>query len=154
MSNNLGQALDLIAAAADEVVCLRHRTSHNPHPGGLSHDPDHGSGAQDGLLDHMTPDDPEWQYMLAAFCLELSRKMQYLFEGADQHRPSSAGELAQRIRSENEAVKQAFSGAPPGQQWEAMARTADRIVHQRDVDIAPRHRALLDRIAGYQSETG
>jgi hypothetical protein len=84
----------------------------------------------------------ESYYMLAAFCFDLSRKVNYLFKGTRDFAPEADPELAQRLIEDNEAISES------GLTWAERARRAEAIMLRSAGELGEQHERVLNEVAG------
>jgi len=84
----------------------------------------------------------EAYYMLAAFCFDLSRKMNYLFQATRDFAPEADSELAQLLIKDNNAINK------DGLTWEERARTAEAIMLRSVGELGEQHEQALQEVAG------
>ena len=85
---------------------------------------------------------PESYYMLAAFCFDLSRKVNYLFRGTRDFALEADPELAQVLIEDNDAINE------PGLTWEERARRAEAIMLRSVNELGEEHERVLHEVAG------
>ena len=92
-------------------------------------------------LASVKPGSTESYYMLATFCFDAARKMEYLFKAlrpfAERGDPGLAGE----IKRHNDHIN------APDLTWEERARRAESVMLELCEDIGEDHEALLNRVA-------
>ncbi len=86
-------------------------------------------------------------FMLAAFCFDLSRKMNYLFKATQEFGPQGDPELAQQFIEDNDAINRS------GLSWEQRARAAEAIMRRSVEELAEQHQRLLMEVAGRTAHT-
>lgn len=84
----------------------------------------------------------EAYYMLAAFCFDLSRKVNYLFRATRDFAPEADPELAQLLIEDNEAINES------GLTWEERARRAEAIMRRSARELGEQHAHVLNEVAG------
>jgi hypothetical protein len=84
----------------------------------------------------------EAYFMLAAFCFDLSRKMNYLFKATREFGLQGDPELAQQFIEDNEAINKT------GLTWEQRARAAEAIMLRSVQELGEEHERLLVEVAG------
>ncbi|MDQ3208897.1 MAG: hypothetical protein M3Q37_09875 [Gemmatimonadota bacterium] len=85
---------------------------------------------------------PESYYMLAAFCFDLSRKVNYLFRATRDFAPEADPELAQLLIEDNNAINE------DGLTWEQRARRAEAIMLRSVGELGEQHEQALQEVAG------
>jgi hypothetical protein len=80
-------------------------------------------------------------YMLAAFCFDLSRKVNYLFRAAREFAPEADPELARQLLEDNEAIN------ADGLSWEQRARNAEAILMRTVNELSDDHVRVLLQVA-------
>ena len=85
---------------------------------------------------------PESYYMLAAFCFDLSRKVNYLFRGTRDFASEADQELARLLIQDNDAIYE------PGLTWEERARRAEAIMLRSVDELTEEHERVLHEVAG------
>ena len=98
-----------------------------------------GSSAK---LDSVKVGAPESYFMLAAFCFDLSRKVNYLFRGTRDFALEADPELAQQLLEDNDAINE------PGLTWEERARRAEAIMARSVQELGEEHDRVLHGVAG------
>ncbi len=84
----------------------------------------------------------EAYYMLAAFCFDLSRKVNYLFRATQEFAPKADPELAQLFMEDNEAINE------DGLTWEERAKRAEAIMLRSVGELEEQHERVLREVAG------
>lgn len=84
----------------------------------------------------------EAYYMLAAFCFDLSRKLNYLFRATQEFAPKADPELAQLFMEDNEAINE------DGLTWEERAQRAEAIMLRSVGELGEQHERVLREVAG------
>jgi len=98
-------------------------------------------------LDAVDIHSDEAYFMLAAFCFDLSRKMNYLFKATQEFGLQGDPELAQQFIEDNDAINRS------GLSWEQRARTAEAIMRRSVEELAEQHQRLLMEVAGNTAHT-
>jgi hypothetical protein len=98
-------------------------------------------------LDAVKIHSDEAYFMLAAFCFDLSRKMNYLFRATREFGPQGDPELAQQFIEDNDAIDR------PGLTWEQRARAAEAIMRRSVEELGEQHQSLLIEVAGRAAHT-
>ena len=83
-------------------------------------------------------------YMLAAFCFDAARKMEYIFKATRGFALEADPELAQEIKRDNDAVKRA-AGAE--KDWKKTAEALEQVIIRLYSEVGAEHERLLDRVA-------
>jgi hypothetical protein len=83
----------------------------------------------------------EGYYMLAAFCFDLSRKMNYLYRAAREFAPQADPALARQLIQDNNAIN------AHGLTWEQRARAAEAIMLRTVEELTDEHERVLTRVA-------
>jgi hypothetical protein len=91
-------------------------------------------------LEGVDPNTPEAFYMLAAFCFDLSRKLDYIFLAMRRFAEETHPAFARRVLSDN---GEAY-GDPD---WEATARRTEEVFLRVLREIHEEHERLLARLA-------
>ena len=84
---------------------------------------------------------PESYYMLAAFCFDLSRKVNYMFRATRDFALEADPELAQLMINDNHAINQ------EGLTWEQRARIAEQIMLRSVTELGEQHERALQAVA-------
>lgn len=84
----------------------------------------------------------ESYYMLAAFCFDLSRKVNYLFRATREFAPKADPELAQQFMEDNESINE------DGLTWEERAKRAEAIMLRSVRELGEQHERALSEVAG------
>jgi hypothetical protein len=92
-------------------------------------------------LDSVKVGSNEAFYMLAAFCFDLSRKMNYLYRAAREFAPDADPALARQLIVDNEAIN------AEGLSWEQRARAAEVILRRTVEELTDEHDRVLARVA-------
>ena len=87
-------------------------------------------------------------YMLAAFCFDAARKMEYFYKAARRFAEQGDPMLAQEIRNDNDAVKAA--GGTKGY-WKPTAEALEKIVLRLYNEIGEEHDRVLRQVAAGES---
>jgi hypothetical protein len=77
-------------------------------------------------------------YMLAAYCFDTARKLEYVYKATRRYALEADPELAAEIKRDNEALAKTRGN------WKATAETAEGILLRLLGDIIPEHKAILD----------
>jgi hypothetical protein len=93
-------------------------------------------------LETVDPNTPEAFYMLAAFCLDLSRKLDYIFLVMRGFAEETDSAFARRLLNDNQEVYSSRDS------WETAARDTERVFLRLLREIHEEHRRLLERLAG------
>lgn len=101
----------------------------------------HAKGAKLGSVE---PASLDGFYMLAAFCFDAARKMEYIYKATRRFAEEADPVLAAEIRRDNEAVKAA--GGPKGY-WKPTAEELEKIVLRLYNEIGEEHDRLLKKVA-------
>jgi hypothetical protein len=88
-------------------------------------------------LGSVQPGSIEAYYMLAAYCFEAARKMEYCFKATKGYALKADKALAAEIKRDNEAVVKAGPG------WEGIAKKSEEILRRLIGEVAPEHERLL-----------
>ena len=80
-------------------------------------------------------------YMLAAFCFDAARKMEYMFKATRQFAEQADPRLAREIRADNDAVKKAGGGEK--NYWKPTAEALEKIMLRLYNEIGNEHDRLL-----------
>jgi hypothetical protein len=83
----------------------------------------------------------ESYYMLAAFCFDLSRKMNYLYRAAREFASEADPTLAQQVIADNDAIN------AQGLSWEQRARAAEAIMLRTVEELTDEHEQVLRKVA-------
>lgn len=81
-------------------------------------------------------------YMLATYCFDAARKLEYVFKATKAYALKANPELAREIKRDNEAI------AAAGEDWKAMAYAAEKVLLRLLGEIMREHEELLNRVAG------
>jgi hypothetical protein len=92
-------------------------------------------------LDSVSVGSPESYYMLAAFCFDLSRKVNYMFRATRDFALQADPELAQLMIEDNDAINQ------EGLTWEQRARIAEQIMLRSVGELGAQHEQALHAVA-------
>ena len=92
-------------------------------------------------LDSVSVGSPESYYMLAAFCFDLSRKVNYMFRATRDFALQADPELAQLMIEDNNAINQ------EGLTWEQRARIAEQIMLRSVAELGDQHERALQAVA-------
>jgi hypothetical protein len=82
--------------------------------------------------------------MLAAFCFDAARKMEYIYKATRRFAEEADPALARQILADNEAVQKA--GGPKGS-WKPTAEALEKIVLRLYNEIGQEHDRLLRQVA-------
>jgi hypothetical protein len=88
----------------------------------------------------------EAYYMLAAFCFDLSRKVNYLYRAARQFAPNADPDLAQQLIEDNNAIN------AEGLSWEQRARAAETIMLRTVDELTDEHARILRTVAARSTD--
>jgi hypothetical protein len=87
-------------------------------------------------------------FMLATFCFDLSRKMNYFFKATRDFGPEADPDLARQFIEDNDEINQ------DGLTWEERARAAEAIMLRSVGELGEQHEQLLrDLAAGTAAHT-
>lgn len=92
-------------------------------------------------LETVDPNTPEAFYMLAAFCLDLSRKLDYIFLVMRDFAEETDRAFARRLLDDNQEV---YSSR---ESWEKAARDTEKVFLRLLREIHDEHQRLLERLA-------
>ena len=81
-------------------------------------------------------------YMLATYCFDAARKLEYVFKATKPYALMANRELAREIKRDNEAI------AAAGEDWKAMAQATEKVLIRLLGEITREHDELLNRVAG------
>lgn len=95
-------------------------------------------------LASVQPGSVEGFYMLAAFCFDAARKMEYIYKATRRFAEQADPKLAQQVLMDNEAVERA--GGPKGD-WKPTAEALEKIVLRLYNEIGEEHERLLRQVA-------
>jgi hypothetical protein len=95
-------------------------------------------------LDVLRPGSDESYYMLAAYCFDAARKMEYVFKALKPFAERGDPNLAKEIKDHNDQLN------APGLTWEQRANLAESIMIDLFGQIGAEHNALLNKVAGTQ----
>lgn len=84
----------------------------------------------------------EFLYMLAAFCFDLSRKMDYLFKATREFAPAASQALAREVLKDNNAIN------ATGLTWKQRAERAEEIMLRLAAEIGKAHDEVVRKAAG------
>ena len=87
------------------------------------------------------PTDEDY-YMLATFCFDLSRKMNYLFRATREFASDGDQDLARQLIADNDAIN------AKGLSWEQRARIAEGIMLRTVNELWEEHEQALRNVAG------
>jgi hypothetical protein len=96
-------------------------------------------------LASVKPGSVEGFYMLAAFCFDAARKMEYIFKATREFGLAADQALAAEIKRDNDAVKEA--GGSEGY-WKETAERLEEIIIRLYKEVGREHEQLLERVAG------
>jgi len=99
-------------------------------------------------LGSVKPGSVESFYMLAAFCFDAARKMEYIFKATRAYAEAGDPALARQIRDDNDAVKRA--GGEDGD-WKRTAESLETIILRLYNEIGDEHDRLLRQVAEKRS---
>jgi hypothetical protein len=88
-------------------------------------------------LDSVSIGSPESYYMLAAFCFDLSRKVNYLFQATRDFASQADPALARLMMDDNNAINE------DGLTWEQRARIAEQIMLRSVAELGNQHEQAL-----------
>jgi hypothetical protein len=80
-------------------------------------------------------------YMLAAFCFDLARKMEYMYKATRRFAEYADAAPAAQVLADNKRIN------APGRSWKQVAETTEGILLRLARQIVPEHRRLLERAA-------
>jgi hypothetical protein len=92
-------------------------------------------------LDAVKPRSDDAFFMLAAFCFDLSRKMNYFFRATREFGLEADPDLARLVLEDNEAIN------ANGLTWEERARAAEAIMIRSVYELGEEHERLLAKVA-------
>jgi hypothetical protein len=103
----------------------------------------------DGSMKHSTsklqsvqPGSVEAYYMVAAFCFDLARKMDYVFKATEGFAEHADRDLAREVKRDNNSLYQEREV-----DWKTLAERAEGILLRLYNEIHERHEDLLNRAA-------
>jgi hypothetical protein len=103
----------------------------------------------DGSMKHNTPKlksvqpgSVEAYYMVAAFCFDLARKMDYVFKATEKFAEHADRDLAREIKRDNQSLYDERVV-----DWKEFAERAEEVLLRLYSEIHERHEALLERAA-------
>ncbi len=80
-------------------------------------------------------------YLIAAYCFDTARKLEYFYKATRRYALEADPELAAEIKRDNEAL------AKTSGNWKATAETAEGILLRLMADVVPDHKAILELAA-------
>jgi len=92
-------------------------------------------------LSSVKPGSVEGFYMLATFVFDLSRKLEYVFKATKEFAPRADSTLAREIKQDNATLR------AHGQNWEAAAKEAEKIMLRLQTAIRGEAEQLLNQAA-------
>jgi hypothetical protein len=90
----------------------------------------------------LQPGTAEFDWMLATYCFDLARKLEYICKATLDYAPQADRQLARQVFTDNEAINE------NGLSWEARARRAEQILRNLYEEIGPRHEEFLRALGG------
>jgi hypothetical protein len=90
----------------------------------------------------LQPGTAEFDWMLATYCFDLARKLEYICKATLDYAPQADRQLARQVFTDNEAINE------NGLSWEARARRAEQILRNLYEEIGPRHEEILRALGG------
>ncbi len=100
--------------------------------------PVHGLRAK---LATVTPGSTDAFYLLAAYCFDLARRMEYVYKVTRRFARFADGAIAAEVLRDNERIN------APGRSWKEVAETAEGILLHLAREIVPEHKRLLQQAA-------
>lgn len=91
---------------------------------------------------------PEFDWMLATYCFDLARKLEYVCKATLDYAPQGDGQFAGQILRHNDAINE------DGISWEARARRAEQILRDLYQEIGARHEDILGKLGGGAQSSG
>jgi hypothetical protein len=80
-------------------------------------------------------------YLVAAYCFDTARKLEYVYKATKRYALQADPELAAEIKRDNEALAKTRGN------WKATAETAEGILLRLLGDIVEEHKTILDLVA-------
>lgn len=93
-------------------------------------------------LGSVQPGSVEAYYMVASFCFDLARKMDYVFKATRDFAEHADRELAREIKRDNDSL---YDESEVG--WKELAERGERVLLRLYSEIHEEHEALLKRAA-------
>ena len=88
-------------------------------------------------LGTVSPGSAEFDFMLAAFCFDLSRRLHYLFKATREFGPQADPALAGEVLADNDAIN------APGLTWQRRAEVAEEIMRRLAAELGDEHDRLV-----------
>jgi hypothetical protein len=109
--------------------------------GSVAHACDRIPRLQSPKLSSVKPGSTESYYMLATFCFDAARKMEYVFKALRPFAERGDPDLAREIKSHNDHINAADLT------WEERARRAESVMLELFAQIGEDHEDVLNRVA-------
>jgi len=99
-------------------------------------------------LEGIKPGSDEAFYLLAAYCFNLSRKLEYFFLAAREFAPEANRAVVQRLKRDRDRL------AGAGTDWRTIAVTEEELMRQLYVEIEKDYDALWRRVTEEGDDEG
>lgn len=97
-------------------------------------------------LASVEPGSKDAYYMLASYCFDTARKLEYVFKATRRFALEADPALAARIKHDNEEI------ATAGREWKAIAEATERILLRLHGEIEQDHDVFLNTVTRWADE--
>jgi len=94
------------------------------------------------LTPDLRPGTPEFDWMLATYCFDLARKLEYICKITLEYAPQGDPAIARQILDHNEQINEADAS------WETRARRAEAALLELYREFGDTHERILREVAG------